>query len=121
MEKDRTKFPIPLNKDACDVIKRALHLVCEVGTARNSCHTTYGIAGKTGSSQVRSIKASEVGINQQLLEWKHRDHALFAGVAPNNSPKYIVAVVIEHGGGGATVAAPIARKVFDKLLERDAR
>lgn len=121
LEKDRTKFPIPLNKDACDVIKRALHLVCEVGTARNSCHTTYGIAGKTGSSQVRSIKASEVGINQQLLEWKHRDHALFAGVAPNNSPKYIVAVVIEHGGGGATVAAPIARKVFDKLLERDAR
>ncbi len=121
LEKDRTESSIPLNKEACNVIKKALHLVCEVGTARNSCHTNYGIAGKTGSSQVRSIKANEVGINQQFLEWKHRDHALFAGVAPNNSPKYVVAVVIEHGGGGASVAAPIARKVFDKLLERYAR
>ena len=121
LAKDRTGSPIPLKKEACNVIKKALSMVCETGTARNSCHTTYGISGKTGSSQVRSIKASEVGINQQHIEWKYRDHALFAGVAPYNSPKYVVAVVIEHGGGGGTVAAPIARKVFDKLLEKDAR
>ncbi len=119
--RDHMEQNVPLNKNACDTLKKALHMVCETGTARNSCHTTYGIAGKTGSSQVRSIKASEVGINQQYIEWKYRDHALFAGVAPYNSPKYIVAVLIEHGGGGASVAAPIARKVFDKLLERNAR
>lgn len=121
LAKDRAESPIPLKKEACNVIKKALYMVCETGTARNSCHTTYGISGKTGSSQVRSIKASEVGINQQHIEWKYRDHALFAGVAPYNSPKYVVAVVIEHGGGGGAVAAPIARKVFDKLLEKDAR
>ena len=121
LKKDRVEPSIPLKKEACDVIKKSLRMVCETGTARNSCNTDYGISGKTGSSQVRSIKASEVGINQQRLEWKYRDHALFAGVAPYDSPKYIVAVVIEHGGGGGSVAAPIARKVFDKLLERDAR
>lgn len=121
VKKDRTDPPIPLNKKARDVIKKALHMVCEVGTARNSCYTPYGIAGKTGSSQVRSIRASEVGIDQQLIEWKFRDHALFAGVAPNDSPKYIVAVVVEHGGGGSSVAAPIARRIFDKLVNRDAK
>ena len=118
---DRKKIPISLNKEACNVIKKALRMVCDTGTARNSCRTVYGIAGKTGSSQVRSIKANEVGINQQLIDWKYRDHALFAGVAPSDSPKYVVAVLIEHGGGGASVAAPIARKIFDKLLEKDAK
>ena len=115
------KSPIPLNTEACDVIKKALHMVCKTGTARNSCNTTYGISGKTGSSQVRSIRANEIGINQQFIEWKYRDHALFAGIAPTNSPKYIVAVIIEHGGGGASVAAPFARKVFDKLLGTHAK
>ena len=120
LPRDQTEPAIPLKKEASDVVKRALHMVCEMGTARGSCHTVYGIAGKTGSSQVRSIKEKEVGINQQLIEWKSRDHALFTGVAPVNSPKYIVAVIVEHGGGGSSVAAPIARKIFDKLLEKDA-
>ena len=121
VKKDKTDPPIPLNKKALNAIKKALRMVCESGTARNSCYTPYGIAGKTGSSQVRSIRASEVGIDQRFIEWKFRDHALFAGVAPNDSPKYVVAVVVEHGGGGASVAAPIARKIFDKLVKRDAQ
>lgn len=118
---DREESQKPLNKEACDVIKKALRMVCETGTARNSCYVPYGISGKTGSSQVRSVKANEVGINQQFIEWKYRDHALFAGVAPYDSPKYVVAVIIEHGGGGGSVAAPIARQIFDKLLRKHAR
>jgi penicillin-binding protein 2 len=46
--------------------------------------------------------------------WKHRDHALFVGYAPAAAPRYAVAVVVEHGGGGSKAAAPIAR---DVLLE----
>ena len=107
---------IPLNKKHADAIKEGLRQVCRTGTARKSCKTLYGISGKTGSSQVRSIRSNEAGINQNLLEWKHRDHAFFVGAAPSNKPKYIVAVLIEHGGGGAKVAAPIARKIFDKLI-----
>ncbi len=107
---------VHLNKYCLDIVKASLKQVCWTGTASGSCRTNYGIAGKTGSSQVRSLKSGEAGMNQKLLEWKHRDHAFFVGAAPLDSPQYIVAVLIEHGGGGARVAAPIARKIFDKLI-----
>ena len=107
---------VHLNKYCLDIVKASLKQVCWTGTASGSCRTNYGISGKTGSSQVRSLKSGEAGMNQKLLEWKHRDHAFFVGAAPLDSPQYIVAVLIEHGGGGARVAAPIARKIFDKLI-----
>jgi penicillin-binding protein 2 len=106
----------PMDPGHADVIKRALHHVCSCGTAAGSCNADYGIAGKTGSSQVRKIREEEVGVNQQNFQWKLRDHALFVGCAPVKNPRYVVAVLIEHGGGGASVAAPIARKIFDKLM-----
>lgn len=115
-ENQPEKEKIPLDKYAVDIIKQALHAVCERGTARKSCKVDYGISGKTGSSQVRTMKSGEAGLNQSLIDWKYRDHAFFAGVAPYNNPKYIVAVLVEHGGGGSSVAAPIARKIFDELL-----
>ncbi|MFQ5567430.1 MAG: penicillin-binding transpeptidase domain-containing protein, partial [Paracoccaceae bacterium] len=48
--------------------------------------------------------------------WKRRDHALFVCFAPFDEPKYAVAVVVEHGGGGSKVAAPIARDVMMRAL-----
>ncbi len=77
----------------------------------------YAMAGKTGTSQVRHISTAEreegVATNESL-PWKERDHALFAGFAPVGDPRFAVAVVVEHGGSGAHMAAPIAR---DLLLE----
>lgn len=105
-----------LDKRILDIVKKGLYQVCNIGTARRSCKAPYGISGKTGSSQVRKIKSGEVGIKQNLIDWKYRDHAFFTGVAPYDNPKYIVSVFVEHGGGGASVAAPIARKIFDKLI-----
>ena len=103
-----------------NVIKDALYQVCNSGgSATKSCQTEYGISGKTGSSQVRRIKDNEAGIDKNLLPWHHRDHAFFVGCAPYKNPKYIVAVMIEHGGWGSTTAAPIARKIFDKLMEME--
>lgn len=103
-----------------DTIKEALFQVCNSGgSASRSCKTEYGISGKTGSSQVRRIKANEAGIDKNLLPWHHRDHAFFAGCAPHKNPKYVVAVMIEHGGWGSATAAPIARKIFDKLMEME--
>ena len=49
------------------------------------------------------------------LEWKNKEHALFVGYMPSDAPKYALSVVIEHGGSGASVAAPIAKKIFDYL------
>ena len=73
------------------------------------------IAGKTGTSQIRSISLEERRrglIKNEDLPWNRRDHALFCGYAPYSNPRYAVAVIVEHGGGGSTVAAPIARDLL---------
>ncbi|MDR2067513.1 MAG: penicillin-binding protein 2 [Holosporaceae bacterium] len=108
----------PIDQKPLEIIKKALRQVCLYGTASRSCNAEYGISGKTGSSQVRKMKTEEAGVNQKKFDWKFRDHAFFVGCAPYNAPRYVVAVLVEHGGGGGAVAAPIARKVFDKLMER---
>jgi penicillin-binding protein 2 len=64
---------------------------------------------------VRNITAAEreAGvISNNDLPWERRDHALFVGYAPFEAPRYAVSVVVEHGGGGAAVAAPIARDIL---------
>jgi penicillin-binding protein 2 len=80
---------------------------------------TMLFCGKTGTSQVRNISASEreTGVvGNDALPWKQRDHALFVGFAPYEAPRYAVSVVVEHGGGGSTVAAPIARDAILRTL-----
>jgi len=80
------------------------------------------MAGKTGTAQVRRITMSErlAGVrDNEDLPWIRRDHALFVAFAPVRAPAYAVAVVIEHGGGGAKVAAPIARDILLETQLRD--
>ena len=77
------------------------------------------MAGKSGTSQVRNISASEreTGVvGNADLPWEQRDHALFVAFAPVEAPRYAVAVVVEHGGGGSSVAAPIARDALLRVL-----
>ena len=81
------------------------------------------MGGKTGTVQVRRITKMErrAGIRKnEDLPWEARDHAVFVGYAPTDAPRYAVAVVIEHGGGGAKVAAPIARDILLAAQHRDA-
>ena len=77
------------------------------------------MAGKTGTSQVRNISAAERAsgvVKNDDLPWERRDHALFVCFAPFDAPKVAVSVVVEHGGGGSTVAAPIARDILLQAL-----
>ncbi|MEM6489329.1 MAG: penicillin-binding protein 2 [Pseudomonadota bacterium] len=87
------------------------------GTARRSriVDEAFRMAGKTGTSQVRNITAAERArgvFRNEDLPWNRRDHALFVGYAPYEAPRYAIAVVVEHGGGGSKAAAPIARDVL---------
>ena len=52
------------------------------------------------------------------MPYKDRDHALFVAFAPYDDPKYAISVLVEHGGSGGKAAAPIAKKVIKKVLER---
>ena len=81
----------------------------------------FMFAGKTGSSQIKRFTEAqrEAEVKQESLDYKDRDHALFVAFAPVNDPKYAISVVVEHGGSGSKAAAPIAKKVIKKVLERN--
>ena len=80
------------------------------------------MAGKTGTSQVRRISAEEreTGIiKNEELPWKDRDHSLFVAFAPIKKPKLAISVIVEHGGSGSKVAAPVARDILEEAFKRD--
>ena len=102
------------------IIKEAMYKVVNEnkGTAFKSRLEDLKFAGKTGTSQVRRISLSEresEDFRKKEQEWKNRDHALFVGYMPFDNPKYAISVVIEHGGSGASTAAPIAKKIFNYI------
>ncbi len=72
------------------------------------------VAGKTGTAQVIRMKSDEEmeGLDEEEIKYKHRDHALFVAYAPAENPEIAVAVVVEHGSHGGSVAAPIAREIL---------
>ena len=80
----------------------------------------YQFAGKTGTSQVRRItdRDRELDLDQSEIEYKNRDHALFIAFAPYKNPRYSISVLIEHGGSGGKAAAPIAKKMIKKIIDR---
>ena len=92
------------------------------GTSYGSRHRDeeFMFAGKTGSSQIKRFTEAqrEAEVKQDQLDYKNRDHALFIAFAPVSDPKYAISVVVEHGGTGSKAAAPIAKKVIKKVLER---
>lgn len=93
------------------------------GTARQAQikDAAFKLAGKTGTSQVRRIGKEErrTGVlKNEELPREARDHSLFVGYAPYDNPRYACAVMVEHGGSGSKVAAPIAS---DVLLEAQKR
>lgn len=75
----------------------------------------YQMAGKSGTAQVFSV-AQEDEYDEEDLEERLRDHALFIAFAPFDNPRIAVAVVVENGSSGSRVAAPIARAIMDEYL-----
>ncbi|MBP2281435.1 penicillin-binding protein 2 [Psychrobacter sp. PL19] len=82
------------------------------GTGRGIYTSRYRIAGKTGTAQVKSIAQGE-SYDKSALDKRHWDHAWFSGFAPVEEPQIALSVLVENGGGGSTVAAPIGRALFD--------
>lgn len=111
--------PLGLSAEALAIVRQGMFEVSnhERGTAYASriADPAQAMAGKTGTSQVFSITAAEraAGVrSQDELPWNRRDHGLFVAFAPYDAPRFAVTVVVEHGGGGSTAAAPIARDIM---------
>ena len=116
--------PLFRNKENINFIKDAMYAATNEpgGTSYGSRLTKkeFIFAGKTGSSQVKTFteKQREEEVKQKDLVYKDRDHALFVAFAPVSDPQYAISVIIEHGGSGSSAAAPVAKKVIKKVLER---
>ena len=103
---------IPLEKDQIALIHDSLVGVVNDpgGTGRRAKIKDYTVAGKTGTAQV-------VSLSSQTDKRKHKDHAWFTSYAPAESPEIAVVVLIEHGGKGGAVAAPLAKQIIELYKE----
>lgn len=109
---------IDLKPEHLEIIKNALVDVTRTGTARMAfSDAPYQAAGKTGTAQVFSLRGTKYKAEE--IEERLRDHALFMAYAPAENPQIALALIVENAGWGASVAAPMARKIFDYwLLDR---
>jgi len=101
-----------------DAMEAVMH--SESGTARASGQKiSYRIAGKTGTAQVVAI-AQDAEYDEDAIDERFRDHALFVGFAPADAPSMVLAIIVENGGSGGSTGGPIAREIFDYwILDRN--
>ncbi|MCE5335013.1 MAG: penicillin-binding protein 2, partial [Desulfobacteraceae bacterium] len=122
--KPKLRQKIPIDQKYFDLVKKSLMEVVEDGrgTAHGIRDASVHIAGKTGSAQVVHVAQ---GANRKLLEklskYKDRDHAWFVGYGPAENAQICVAAIVEHGGHGASVAAPLVQKVILSYLKGKAK
>lgn len=100
-----------------EIVKRGMQEVTSSnGTFRSIANNNKNkIAGKTGTAQVFSLKSQTY--DEDNIADHLKDHSLFIGYAPYDNPQVSIAVIIENGGHGSTVAAPIAKKMIDFYFE----
>ncbi len=126
-DSSETRETLGFSKAHLRLIRQGMHDVVnrEKGTAFASRFVFDGqtMSGKTASTQVRRItlKERKEGVKRQEdLPWEHRDHAIFGAFAPSDNPRFAVVVFVEHGGGGARIAAPFAAQILKEALRLDA-
>jgi penicillin-binding protein 2 len=109
--------PLPLRPEHVAAVKRALVAVTQEGTSAGVFRSAeYSSGGKTGTAQAVSIKQNE-RYNAAKMAEHQRDHSLYMAFAPADVPRVALAVIVENAGFGAQAAAPIARKVFDYVVQ----
>ncbi len=92
------------------LVRESLRDVVRSGTATSAYSTIVDIAGKTGTAQVSAHSA-----RRKNLPYHLRDHAWFVGFAPYRDPVFVIGVLVEHGGSGGAVAAPIAKRILERI------
>ncbi len=112
-DKPKLEKVLEVNKADLDIIKMGLRMVIEGehGTGRGIRDPMFSIGGKTGTAQV--VRGySSARSDESDLPYKYRDHAWFFGFSPVDVPEILVVAVVEHGGHGGSIAAPVVRDVM---------
>ena len=113
--------PIQFDKYIKEV-RKGMYDVCNTpgGTGYRVMHDLpIVVAGKTGTSQITTIPQSvKGGIKEELLSYFHKSHAWFTSYAPYDDPKFVVTILIEHGGHGGSASAPLAAKIYKWLYAK---
>ena len=80
----------------------------------------YQFAGKTGTAQVKKItkQERELDLDTAQIPYEQRDHAWYIAFGPYKNPRYALSILVEHGGAGSSAAAPLAKKLFKKIIDR---
>ena len=80
----------------------------------------YQFAGKTGTAQVKKItkQERELDLDTAQIPYEQRDHAWYIAFGPYKNPRYALSILVEHGGAGSAAAAPLAKKLFKKIIDR---
>jgi penicillin-binding protein 2 len=116
--------PLFRNQENINLVKEAMFGATNEpgGTSYRSRYKEkkFMFAGKTGSSQIKRFtpEQREAEVKQEDINYLERDHAWFIAFAPVSDPRYAISVLVEHGGSGSKAAAPIAKKIIKKVLER---
>ena len=116
--------PLFRNQENINFVKEAMFAASNEagGTSYGSRHSDkkFMFAGKTGSSQIKRFTEAqrEAEVKQKDITYLERDHAWFVAYAPVQDPKYAISVLVEHGGSGSSAAAPLAKKIIKKVIER---
>jgi penicillin-binding protein 2 len=116
LESDHRARPNDLGLDVnhLTTVRRGLTRAVHGSDATAPSLANLPVAGKTGTAQVARLQE---GVDVEDMAPHLRHHAWFVGWAPLDEPRIVVAVLVEHGGGGGTVAAPIAGKIFKAALD----
>ena len=112
---------LPVVQEHVEFVRAAMAEVTATGTAARVADLGLGpikMAGKTGTAQSYSYGSGH-GAHGAVGEWKLRDHAWFVAFAPYDDPRYALSVLVEHGGFGASAAAPRAREIMRVALLKD--
>jgi penicillin-binding protein 2 len=109
---------VKISPEDLRIVHRGMVATLTRGTAAGTAGKgqTYTIAGKTGTAQVFTVARNQSLDNMKTVSERLRDHSWFVAFAPAEDPRIAVALIVENGGFGSQVAAPIVRKVMDTYL-----
>jgi penicillin-binding protein 2 len=108
----------PIQKEKLPLVRKGMYQVTNHpnGTATRHLYTRIKISGKTGTAQVIGIPQEEKKrMKESELKYYQRSHAWLTTYAPAKNPKYVVTVLVEHGGHGGTAGGGIVSKIINKM------